>query len=295
MAISFAYPTVAPELQDLLIGTEVAAQGGEDSPRTRTFTVGSIVNLIGTVSGVPNLQQVTTVGPTTTNTININKAYSLQALVITGDNAPNGLVQIDTNDGPGLKVNTSDGIGIHSSCTSSAAMYGITTDGTGVQALAISDEGTALLVSGPAKGIRVNNGGIRILGTVYGDTGYQLSLSANSAMKPGGGSWDGASDSRLKENIIPYTKGLTEILLIDPVTYEYNGLAGTTKGEKYTGVIAQEIKEIFPETVSIYKAKLNENDEEATDLYNFNASDLTFALINAVKQLSAEIELLKSI
>lgn len=46
MAITYAYPTAIPELQDLLVGTEIAVQGGEDAPRTRTFTVGSIVDLI---------------------------------------------------------------------------------------------------------------------------------------------------------------------------------------------------------------------------------------------------------
>jgi hypothetical protein len=122
---------------------------------------------------------------------------------------------------------------------------------------------------------------------------YSL-IAAQSAAKPGGGSWSVFSDSRIKENIIPYTKGLADILLINTVTYDYNGLAGTTKGAKYTGIIAQEMKEIFPETVSTYKAKLNEEDEEKTELYDFNSSDLTFALINAIKELKAEIDLLKA-
>lgn len=122
---------------------------------------------------------------------------------------------------------------------------------------------------------------------------YSL-VAAQSAAKPGGGSWSVFSDSRIKENVTPYTKGLADILLINTVTYEYNGLAGTTKGAKYTGVIAQEMKEIFPDTVKTYKARLNEEDEEKTELYDFNSSDLTFALINAVKELKAEIEILKA-
>jgi hypothetical protein len=125
------------------------------------------------------------------------------------------------------------------------------------------------------------------------NSSYSL-VAGQSAAKPGGGSWSVFSDSRIKENVTPYTKGLADILLINTVTYEYNGLAGTTKGAKYTGVIAQEMKEIFPETVSTYKAKLNEEDEEKTELYDFNSSDLTFALINAVKELKAEIEILKA-
>ncbi len=40
-----------------------------------------------------------------------------------------------------------------------------------------------------------------------------------------------------------------------------------------------------PYTVGTFKTKLNEKDEAATELYDFNASALTFVLINAVKEL----------
>ena len=46
MAIVYSYPIASPEAQDLLVGTEMALQGGEDAPRTRTFTIGSIVDLV---------------------------------------------------------------------------------------------------------------------------------------------------------------------------------------------------------------------------------------------------------
>jgi len=45
MAIVYSYPIATPEAQDLLVGTEMALQGGEDAPRTRTFTIGSIIGL----------------------------------------------------------------------------------------------------------------------------------------------------------------------------------------------------------------------------------------------------------
>ena len=45
MAIVYSYPRTQPELQDLLIGTEMSEQGGEDIPKTRTFTIGSIINM----------------------------------------------------------------------------------------------------------------------------------------------------------------------------------------------------------------------------------------------------------
>lgn len=52
MAITYAYPTVAPASQDLLVGTEISVGGGADAPKTRTFTVGSVVTLATDVAAV---------------------------------------------------------------------------------------------------------------------------------------------------------------------------------------------------------------------------------------------------
>ncbi len=51
------------------------------------------------------------------------------------------------------------------------------------------------------------------------------------------------------------------------------------------GVIAQEIRNVAPYTVGTFKAKLNERDEAATELLNFNSHALTFVMINAIKEL----------
>ncbi len=285
MAILFSYPTVTPKLQDLLIGTEMAIQGGQDAPRTRTFTVGSLISLVQT--GIaPTLQQVTTAGGTTTNTININKADNLQALVITGDAATNGLIQVTANDGPCIRASASDGDSIIST----------NIDGTGIRANC-TNEGAAIAVNGGdfGSGLSVLNGGVNIVGLVNPITTYQLSLSLNSAVKPSTNTWTVTSDARVKTNINPYTKGLETILAINPVTYDYNGKAGfdpTIIGN--IGIIAQDVLNIIPESINTYQSKLNEDDEEKTELYNFDSHALTFILINAIKELSAEIQSLKA-
>ncbi len=48
---------------------------------------------------------------------------------------------------------------------------------------------------------------------------FQLQLSTNLAAKTSTNTWIVASDSRLKTDIQPYTKGLKEILQINPVNY----------------------------------------------------------------------------
>ena len=123
---------------------------------------------------------------------------------------------------------------------------------------------------------------------------YRLHLTDDSAAKPSTNTWTIASDQRVKENVNPYTKGLETILQINPVTYDYNGKAGFSKITGNIGVIAQDIVDVLPEGISTFKAKLNETDEEETELFNFNSHALTYVLINAIKELKAEIDELKA-
>jgi hypothetical protein len=242
------------------------------------YTMQDVIDTVTFVGNVATLQAVTATG----NTTNIGIVSSVAGLAtgISGTSVA----------GNGVTGYSDTGIGVNGQ---------ITTSGVGVQGQII--DGFAAVV-GDARGLATGplpNYGIYgisvdgVGGYFSSDNNYSI-VAAQDAAKPGGGAWTATSDSRVKENVKPYTKGLTEILLVNPVNYEYNGLAGTTKGKEFTGVIAQEIKDIFPETVNTYKAKLNEEDEEKTELYNFESTALTFALINAVKELKAEIDLLKS-
>jgi len=147
-----------------------------------------------------------------------------------------------------------------------------------------------------------SNSGDLIINPAGGNVGigttspsYQLQLSTDSAAKPSTNTWTISSDSRVKENITPYTKGLSAIMAINPVNYDYNGKAGFSVIKGNIGLIAQDVLEILPESVSTYKTKLEESDAEDTELYNFNSHALTYILINAIKELKAEIDLLKGI
>ena len=71
-----------------------------------------------------------------------------------------------------------------------------------------------------------------------------------TAGKPGGGSWAVASDARLKENVAELDGALEKLMRLRGVTFEYidpesiGELPGTQ-----TGMIAQEVAEVFPEWV----------------------------------------------
>lgn len=279
------------------------------------YTMQDVIDTVTFVGNVASLQAVTAIGNTTT--LGINSTVTGANTAIAGLNSDGTGVGVfgQSNSNNGVQGISATGVGVFGDgntfgiggrfisdqgegiLASSNDNYGIdasSTNGTAIRATT-SNSGWGVYATGASGGVYAyGRGGSNDPGLYALSDGDYAIISAGNAAKPGGGAWTASSDSRVKENVKPYTKGLTEILLVNPVNYEYNGLAGTTKGKEFTGVIAQEIKDIFPETVNTYSAKLNEEDEEKTELYNFESTALTFALINAVKELKVEIDLLKS-
>ena len=120
--------------------------------------------------------------------------------------------------------------------------------------------------------------------------------ASGTAAKVGGGSWSASSDCRLKNIGDDYTTGLAELTQLQPKKYTLNGkgrLAAT--GEEFVGVIAQEVVEagVFSDCLSTRLAKLEEDDEEETDIYMWDSSNLTYAMVNAFKEIKARLDALE--
>lgn len=113
------------------------------------------------------------------------------------------------------------------------------------------------------------------------------------AFKPGGGDWAAVSDERVKEDISDYGSGLSEVLKLRPVNYKYKTEA-LSKGDKiFVGLIAQEAMQAMPEMVMVKSG--NMGDMHFDDLHQLDTTPLIFALVNAVKELKAEIDALKGV
>ena len=125
------------------------------------------------------------------------------------------------------------------------------------------------------------------------DSSGNLTITGSTATKASGTTWANPSDQRLKDNIRDYEKGLVELLQVRVREWEYNGKGGTTEGLKGLGVVADEIETILPNTVETYEAKLEETDEEVTTIKKFDATEITWLLVNAVKELTQRIEALE--
>jgi hypothetical protein len=114
------------------------------------------------------------------------------------------------------------------------------------------------------------------IGTSFPD--QRLSVSGN-ASKTGGGSWVVFSDRRLKDLHGNYNKGLSEIIALQPVAFNYkvdNPLDLPSDNEE-VGLIAQAVQEIFPEAIS----------ESRSGYLDFNMHYINVAFINAIKELKA--------
>ena len=124
---------------------------------------------------------------------------------------------------------------------------------------------------------------------------WGIYIDAGNAAKPGGGSWSSTSDERVKTVNATYAKGLSEVVQLNPVRFTYNGKAETPDdGQEYVGLLAQEVQQVLPDMVTSRRAKLEETDEEETDILMVDPSELVYTLINACKELKTHIETLET-
>ncbi len=145
-----------------------------------------------------------------------------------------------------------------------------------------------------------DQGGFSILGASCGGGCHNLAVSSllfdfvsdGQAYKPGGGDWAAISDARLKEDIHPYTRGLAELRALRPVRYKYKKEYWAASDRYFTGLIAQEVQDVVPEMVHPYKFQAI--GDKLIDVLAMDPSDLTYMLINAVKELEAENQQLKA-
>ncbi|HOU02859.1 MAG TPA: tail fiber domain-containing protein [Bacteroidales bacterium] len=106
------------------------------------------------------------------------------------------------------------------------------------------------------------------------------------ASKPGGGTWAAFSDIRLKDIHGDYKRGLGDIIRLEPVRFNYkngNPLDLPSKPE-YVGFVAQDVQKVFPEAIT----------ETSQGFLEFDMHLVNVAVVNAVKELKAENDVLKA-
>jgi hypothetical protein len=187
---------------------------------------------------------------------------------VSGDGATHGVFGITPN-GVGVSGQSSTFVGVSGISSTNNGIRGTTTSGSAAAISAISPDHNGLAYWG--------TGGIIISGSV--------------AQKLGGGAWTSFSDARIKKDVKSLEWGLEELQQVRPVTFKYNGLAGTDNGERvYVGVIAQDLERVLPSMVTSRKAKLMAGDAQEADLRVVDPSAFTYILISAVQEQQRMIE-----
>lgn len=132
--------------------------------------------------------------------------------------------------------------------------------------------------------IILDNGNVGIPG---GDTFNNFSPSYNlHVIGPAGLStgtaWTNASDERLKDIRAKYTKGIDQIMGLEPVVFNYkkDNPVGLPSDPEIVGFVAQSVQKVIPEAVS----------EDKNGFLQLNVDPIHWAHINATKQQQGEIE-----
>lgn len=148
---------------------------------------------------------------------------------------------------------------------------------TGTKLLLGSNGGLTVGVNSPAPA-----NGLFVAGNVglgLATTSFQLELATNSAAKPTSNTWTVASDERLKTDIQPIRNALRDLLALRGVTYRWRdpnshgGMDGT-----YTGLIAQNVEEVFPEWIS----------EDEQGYKHLTVTGFEGLVVEALRELQAE-------
>ncbi len=127
-----------------------------------------------------------------------------------------------------------------------------------------------------------------ILGVSLG--AFTFLNAGNDASKGVAGAWLANSDERIKTAIEDYTPGLAAVLMLRPRTFAFK--TDARKGSaRYTSLIAQEAKEAMPDLVTIGPGRTG--DIELEDMHTFDPTNITYALVNAVKEIDARLAALE--
>jgi hypothetical protein len=117
------------------------------------------------------------------------------------------------------------------------------------------------------------------------DTAGAFHISSPNAYKTTAGSWLAGSDARLKNIGQAYEHGLAEIRALPPARhFEFKRAPGI----EHISLIAQDVEPIFPECITQINGEVD--GRQVSDLRQFDPTNLTYALLNAVRELADQLD-----
>ena len=145
--------------------------------------------------------------------------------------------------------------------------------------------------------VGVNTGGAYQIIDVPTATARLAIDGATGACYNQSGTWTAISDGDLKQDVVPYNRGLAAIKELQPVAFRYKPntpFAGKeAPSDVQLGLIADQVQPHIPEIVGSMSVPVGEKGEEQT-VDTLNTGQLIFSLINAVKELAAKVAALEA-
>jgi hypothetical protein len=123
------------------------------------------------------------------------------------------------------------------------------------------------------------------------DATHLLQVNGNAGKTAGGGQWAVLSDVRYKKDIREFTDGLEKLMQVRPVKFKYDGLPeGPGVGQDEVGVIAQEMKKIFPYMISSAAMNNVAGPGKTDDVLMYNGSALMYVMVNSIQELAGKVK-----
>jgi hypothetical protein len=267
-----------------------------------SYTPPDLSSYLTSYTETDTLDSVTGRGATTTNAVTVGNLTS------TGidDNASSTAITIastgrvgigDTTPDSGLTVHDNSGAVIATSniarqTYTSIGNLQVSTAGSGgilIHSESTTAEGAVTFGDGAYAGRILYNHTDNYMG-FHTNAGERMRLEADGDLHADGdviAYSTTISDERLKDDVETIDSALHKVSALRGVTYTWN--AGSREGKRDLGVIAQEVEAVIPEIVHEKNMALIDGETYKTVDYE----KLTAVLIEAVKQLKAEVEALK--
>jgi len=191
----------------------------------------------------------------------------------------------------------------HESPAANQPMFVIDTTGSNTVKFQVDEDGDVLIAKGTddadTVGAQIASfGGFysSVNGSVYNtyhyrdtsSTSYKFYVNGSGQVSSTSTSIALISDARLKENVRDYEAGgLAEILKLQPRVFDWKENEGKNI-KNDVGFIAQEFEEVFPDWVGGWL------HDELEDAKSVSTGELIYPMVNAIKELSTEIESLKA-
>ena len=127
-----------------------------------------------------------------------------------------------------------------------------------------------------------------------GGVSHMMKIPSSGNVQVNNGSVSGISDIRIKKDVADLTDGLNIVNQLKPRTFKFNGKhrMAVDDGETHYGFVADEVLSVASQYVELTKDNID--GERLDDVKTISTGKMIPMLVNAVKELSAEVTALKN-